>query len=789
MPAVMRAIMRPRDMDEEADDDDDDESRQPIYRRTRRAREPGLHDLGRLWGQHANRPFQGPVAAEAKSEHPPPTAHGTTDGREACPIEVDESDFGSAVDDVDEDDRDSAAQEKEVQQNVSPPRASPTKRDAPNQSPSRSDTAINDPSFELPAHQPQRPRIDEVNETSGLEKTVFDIVQQSGNGVYKLRDPTSILRRGIVFEGKLVTVIDFFEINDGLRALLPEDRLAEALGVLGGMTTLSVRVITPNGGNFQSPALGVFCHNSEMHITADPPNLLFELELRLEPLVSCTVRTTLAVNAPRGIPRCLPIAANFDTSVQVDCAPSTTVALSRRAIADIFNQKFYDVYAPTLRQSNEDWLVAKLTYEVKNPEGIAYQEFLISGGYVQNGEVIVYITFLTLLCLFFTGQIGINSPQTSAINAGKGPGKMATLVSIAHLALEQSESLVLQPSSDHGGLRLVQDFREPAEEGKTQRLLARDREIGELDGKCVAALLLLEAVASACVEGAGANEGAEPESAGTGTLFSKSFADRLMFGGSDSSAHAPKGIMLRAATDFLSKVRELSLPGRHSSIVEALEKVQNLGGLNCDFRAAAVVFSVLATTLFSDKYRRELLLAICKGAPALKPLNIVAECNFSACPQSWHRDIFDAGSFRRFIHEMLRLLDNYRDHPEIFAPHPDDGQEALEAFLPVLPPLRALILYTTGTLSPPDKHKPSVLNWRLVDGHGKPWKEQHKPIWAATCSFEIFISTGFKDHAEVAKFLFDMTAKRMLEGAVCRCRRAIARETHDHRKRTPQGAG
>ncbi|KAJ8607732.1 hypothetical protein CTAYLR_010503 [Chrysophaeum taylorii] len=649
-------------MDEEADDDDDDddddESRQPIYRRARRAREPGLHDLGQVWGQHANRPFQGPVAAEAKSEHPPPTAHGTTDGREACPIEVDESDLGSAVvDHVDEDDRDSAAQENEVQKNVSPPRASPTKRDAPNQSPSRSDTGITDPSFELPAHQPQRPRIDEVNETSGLEKTVFDIVQQSGNGVYKLRDPTSILRRGIVFEGKLVTVIDFFEINDGLRALLPEDRLAEALGVLGGMTTLSVRVITPNGGNFQSPALGVFCHNSEMHITADPPNLLFELELRLEPLVSCTVRTTLAVNAPRGLQRCLPIAANFDTSVQVDCAPSTTVALSRRAIADIFNQKFYDVYAPTLRQSNEDWLVAKLTYEVKNPEGIAYQALLISGGYVQNGEVIVYITFLTLLCLFFTGQIGINSPRTSAISAG---------------------------------------------------LLARDREIGELDGY---------------------------------------------------------------------------------SIVEALEKVQNLGGLNCDFRAAAVVFSVLATTLFSDKYRRELLLAICKGAPALKPLNIVAECNFSACPQSWHRDIFDAGSFRRFIHEVLRLLDNYRDHPEIFAPHPDDGHEALEACPPVLPPLRALILYTTGTLSPPDKHKPSVLNWRLVDGHGKPWKEQHKPIWAATCSFEIFISTGFKDHAEVAKFLFDMTAKRMLEGAVCRCRRAIARETHDHRKRTPQGAG
>ncbi|KAJ8604372.1 hypothetical protein CTAYLR_008985 [Chrysophaeum taylorii] len=714
-------------MDEEADDDDDDdESRQPIYRRA-------------LWGQHANRPFQGPVAAEAKSEHPPPTAHGTTDGREACPIEVDESDLGSAVvDDVDEDDRDSAAQEKEVQQNVSPPRASLTKRDAPIQSPSRSDTGITDPSLELPAHQPQRPRIDEVNETSGLEKTVFDIVQQSGNGVYKLRDPTSILRRSIVFDGKLVTVIDFFEINDGLRALLPEDRLAEALGVLEGMTTLSIRVITPNGGNFQSPALGVFCHNGEMHTTADPPNLLFELELRLEPLVSCTVRTTLAVNAPRGLPRCLPIAANFDTSVQVDCAPSTTVALSRRAIADIFNQKFYDVYAPTLRQSNEDWLVAKLTYEVKNPEGIAYQAFLISGGYVQNGEVIVYITFLTLLCLFFTGQIGINSPQTSAINAG---------------------------------------------------LLARDREIGELDGKCVAALLLLEAVASACVEGAGANEGAEPESAGTGTLFSKSFADGLMFGGSDSSAHAPKGIMLRAATDFLSKDRELSLPGRHSAIVEALEKVQNLGGLNYDLRAAAVVFSVLATTLFSDKYRRELLLAICKGAPALKPLNIVAECNFSACPQSWHRDIFHAGSFRRFIHEMLRLLDNYRDHPEIFAPHPDDGHEALEACPPVLQPLRALILYTTGTLSPPDKHKPSVLNWRLVDGHGKPWKEQHKPIWAATRSFEIFISTGFKDHAEVAKFLFDMTAKRMLEGAVCRCRRAIARETHDHRKRTPQGAG
>ncbi|KAJ8612352.1 hypothetical protein CTAYLR_008799 [Chrysophaeum taylorii] len=570
-------------MDEEADDDDDDdddESRQPIYRRARRARETGLHDLGRLWGQHANRPFQGPVAAEAKSEHPPPTAHGTTDGREACPIEVDESDLGSAVvDDVDEDDRDSAAQEKEVQQNVSPPRASPTKRDAPNQSPSRSDTGINDPSFELPAHQPQRPRIDEVNETSGLEKTVFDIVQQSGNGVYKLRDPTSILRRGIVFEGKLVTVIDFFEINDGLRALLPEDRLAEALGVLGGMTTLSVRVITPNGGNFQSPALGVFCHNSEMHITADPPNLLFELELRLEPLVSCTV----------------------------DCAPSTTVALSRRAIADIFNQKFYDVYAPTLRQSNEDWLVAKLTYEVKNPEGIAYQAFLISGGTCRTARS-SYITFLTLLCLFFTGQIGINSPQTSAINAG---------------------------------------------------LLARDREIGELDG-------------------------------------------------------------------------------RHSSIVEALEKVQNLGGLNCDFRAAAVVFSVLATTLFSDKYRRS--------------------CS-SLFAKSWHRDIFDAGSFRRFIHEVLRLLDNYRDHPEIFAPHPDDGHEALEACPPVLPPLRALILYTTGTLSPPDKHKPSVLKWRLVDGHGKPWKEQHKPIWAATCSFEIFISTGFKDHAEVAKFLFDMLKK------------------------------
>ncbi|KAJ8601613.1 hypothetical protein CTAYLR_008283 [Chrysophaeum taylorii] len=598
-------------MDEEVDDDDDDddEGRQPIYRRTRRAREPGLHDLGQSRGQHANRPFQGPVAAEAKSEHPPPTAHGSTDGREACPIEVDESDLGSAVvDDVDEDDRDSAAQEKEVQQNVSPPTASPTKRDAPNQSPSRSDTGITGPSLELPAHQPQRPHVDEVEETSGLEKTVFDIVQQPGKGVYKLRDSTSILRRGIVFEGKLVT-----------------DRLAEALGVLGGMTTLSVRVITPNGGNFQSPALGVSCHNSEMHITADPPNLLFELGLRLEPLVSCTVRTTLAVNAPRGLPRCLPIAANFDTSVQVDCAPSTTVALSRRAVADIFNQKFYDVYAPTLRQSNEDWLVAKLTYEVKNPEGIAYQALLISGGCVQNGEVIVYITFLTLLCLFFTGQIGINSAQTSAINAG---------------------------------------------------LLARDREIGEMDGNC---------------------------------------------------------------------------------IVEALENVKNQGGLNCDYRAAAVVFSVLATTLFSDKYRRELLLAIC--TPALKPMNIVAECNFSACPRSWHRDIFDAGSFGRFIHEVLCLLDNYRDHPEIFAPHPDDGHEALEACSPVLPPLRALILYSTGTLSPPDKHKPSVLKWRLVDGHGKPWKEQHKPIWAATCSFEIFISTGFKDHAEVAKFLFDMLKK------------------------------